>query len=71
VWSDDKTVYAGNLLARGGENGGNGGSAEVSGKGSLAFAGTADLAARAGGAAGTLLLDPRNIIVENGTCPPT
>ena len=67
VWSDGKTTYAGQLSARGGAAGGNGGQAEVSGKGDLLFAGGADLGAPKG-TAGRLLLDPRNIIVdETGT----
>ncbi|EGJ09934.1 filamentous hemagglutinin outer membrane protein, partial [Rubrivivax benzoatilyticus JA2 = ATCC BAA-35] len=64
LWSDDSTVYGGRLSARGGAGGGNGGSAEVSGKQDLVFGGTADLAAPKG-RAGRLLLDPRNIIVDN------
>ncbi len=64
LWSDDRTVYGGRLSARGGAAGGNGGRAEVSGKGDLTFNGSADLAAPAG-QAGRLLLDPRNLIVDN------
>ncbi|MFV3074506.1 MBG domain-containing protein [Niveispirillum fermenti] len=62
VWSDGRTDYAGSISARGAD-GGDGGFAEVSGKGSLRFAGTADLTAGAGGRAGTLLLDPTNIVI--------
>lgn len=65
VWSDDKTVFGGQVVARSGTQAGNGGQAEVSGKGDLVFQGTADLASRAGGQAGRLLLDPRNILIDN------
>lgn len=64
VWSNDTTLYFGNLSARGGPLGGNGGFAEVSGK-NLGFDGNANLASGPGGTAGTLLLDPD--IVNIGT----
>ncbi|HET9645025.1 MAG TPA: hypothetical protein VFP68_17100, partial [Burkholderiaceae bacterium] len=64
LWSDDSTTYGGRLSARGGTAGGDGGRAEVSGKGDLVFGGSADLAAPKG-QAGQLLLDPRNIMVDN------
>ena len=64
VWSDDLTRYYGNISARGGSQGGNGGFAEVSG-GSLNFSGTVDLRAP-NGHVGELLLDPKNITVTNG-----
>ena len=60
VWSDDHTSYAGQLQARGGAAGGNGGNAEVSGKQTLDFQGGADLGAPHG-AAGHLLLDPSTL----------
>ncbi|MBP7334483.1 MBG domain-containing protein [Niveispirillum sp.] len=60
VWSDGRTDYAGAISARGASDGG---FAEVSGKGSLRFAGKADLAGGAGGKAGQLLLDPTNITI--------
>ena len=62
VWSDDKAQFYGNLSARGGPEGGNGGFAEVSGKQNLIFAGTANLGAPQGGL-GTLLLDPVDAFV--------
>ncbi len=65
VWSDDQTTFAGNIAARGGSTGGAGGFVEVSGKGSLGFSGMVDASALHG-AAGTLLLDPRNITVDAG-----
>ncbi|WP_132647784.1 YDG domain-containing protein, partial [Rubrivivax gelatinosus] len=64
LWSDERTTFGGRVSARGGARGGNGGSAEVSGKQDLVFGGTADLAAPKG-RAGRLLLDPRNIIIDN------
>ncbi len=60
IWSDGRTVHEGAVSARGRVDGG---FAEVSGKGSLRFAGTADLAGGAGGKAGELLLDPTNITI--------
>jgi filamentous hemagglutinin family protein len=65
LWSDIYTSYQGHLEARGGPNGGNGGQGEVSGKQVLDFTGTADLSA-VKGLRGSLLLDPQNIIVQNG-----
>jgi trimeric autotransporter adhesin len=63
VWSDENTRYYGDLSAKGGSQGGNGGFAEVSGKQNLEFAGGATLTAAAG-KAGTLLLDPLDILVS-------
>ncbi|NJK91703.1 MAG: filamentous hemagglutinin N-terminal domain-containing protein [Blastochloris sp.] len=63
VWADNATTYQGNISARGGAQSGDGGFAEVSGKEVLAFTGTADLGA-ANGSRGTLLLDPKNIIID-------
>lgn len=63
VWSDDVTRMHGQISARGGAAGGNGGFAEVSGKQYLEFTGGADLRAPAG-TAGTLLLDPNDIVIE-------
>ncbi|MEO8924974.1 MAG: YDG domain-containing protein [Caldimonas sp.] len=64
VWSDNTTTYAGQLNARGGVQGGNGGQAEVSGKGALDFEGGADLRAPKG-TIGQLLLDPLSITIGN------
>jgi filamentous hemagglutinin family protein len=57
VWSDGHTAFAGQIDARGGESGGNGGRVEVSGKQTLDFAGLVDAGA-ALGLGGSLLLDP-------------
>ena len=75
VWSDAATGFYGSLSARGGTHGGDGGHAEVSGKHYLDFRGGADLTAGLGHA-GSLLLDPANIFIINGTpnldgSPPT
>ncbi|HVT73469.1 MAG TPA: autotransporter-associated beta strand repeat-containing protein, partial [Lacunisphaera sp.] len=66
VWSDNTTRFFGELSARGGPAGGNGGAAEVSGKQNLTFAGTADLGARRG-VGGSLLLDPDDIQIVHAT----
>jgi hypothetical protein len=65
VWADDATRFLGSISARGGAEGGNGGFAEVSGKGVLEFAGRVDLRAPLG-STGTLLLDPIDLTVLNG-----
>jgi filamentous hemagglutinin family protein len=68
VWADNATYYAGNLQAKGGEQGGNGGFGETSGKKDLYFRGTADLRAPRG-KRGTLLLDPEDIVIQGGSAP--
>ena len=65
VWADNTTRFSGDIKARGGSAGGDGGFAEVSGKQNLVFRGTADLTA-AEGSIGTILFDPKNITIENG-----
>ncbi len=66
VWADNNTYYAGRIEAKGGEQGGDGGLGETSGKKHLIFRGTANLGA-SNGRRGTLLLDPTIInIVGNG-----
>ncbi|MEM8641321.1 MAG: CHAT domain-containing protein [Cyanobacteria bacterium P01_G01_bin.54] len=69
VWADQHTRFAGQVSARGGSLGGDGGFIEVSGKDTLAFAGTASTQATAGGV-GQLLLDPRNITITTGSVGP-
>ncbi|MAB12581.1 MBG domain-containing protein [Parvibaculum sp.] len=56
LWADGRTDFAGHVNARG-DNTGQGGRVEVSGKKTLSFAGTVDT----GG--GTLLLDPTDISI--------
>ena len=63
VWADNTTVYRGDLSARGGEQSGNGGFAEVSGKRNLVFEGDVDLNAE-NGAGGSLLLDPDEVLIS-------
>lgn len=59
IWSNERTVFAGHLEATGFTQGG---FAEVSGA-SLSFSGSSDLRA-AHGPVGTLLLDPRFIVID-------
>jgi filamentous hemagglutinin family protein len=66
VWSDQQTQMYGNIFARGGAQGGNGGSVEASSAGVLDFEGAVDLRAPAG-KAGNLLLDPTDITIESGS----
>lgn len=80
LWSDDHTVFRGRILSRGGELGGDGGFVEVSGRAGLSFSGLVDRRAPLG-RAGTLLLDPYDVIIdtddtengdfENGTFLPS
>ncbi|CAN1209753.1 hypothetical protein TUMEXPCC7403_05980 [Tumidithrix helvetica PCC 7403] len=57
LWSDQKTIFEGNISTKGGSQSGDGGFVEVSSKHQLAFAGQVDTGA-ANGKLGTLLLDP-------------
>ena len=66
VWSDDVTYFGGNIYARGGASGGDGGNVEVSGKQSLEFLGYVDTSA-VNGTIGNLLLDPAVINIINGS----
>ncbi|NJS35776.1 MAG: hypothetical protein HC765_03985 [Brachymonas sp.] len=66
VWADNDTHFSGTLHAKGGEQGGDGGFGETSGKKNLYFRGRADLTARRG-RTGTLLLDPDVILIQGGT----
>ncbi|MBI5331525.1 MAG: filamentous hemagglutinin N-terminal domain-containing protein [Betaproteobacteria bacterium] len=63
VWADDTTRYYGEISARGGAAGGDGGFVEVSGKKNLDFSGAVDLAAPMG-RGGTILLDPTDITLQ-------
>ncbi len=64
VWADKTTNFRGDIIAKGGSHGGNGGFVEVSGKQNLWFRGKVDLSASQG-KVGTLLLDPEDILVIN------
>ncbi|WP_420476593.1 filamentous hemagglutinin N-terminal domain-containing protein [Noviherbaspirillum sp. ST9] len=66
VWADDTARYYGSISARGGRHSGNGGLVETSGKQHLAFNGKVDVDAP-NGKAGSLLLDPQDIIIANGS----
>ncbi|MGA0198397.1 MAG: beta strand repeat-containing protein, partial [Prochlorotrichaceae cyanobacterium] len=66
VWADDTTTFLGTIQAQGGLYGGNGGFVEVSGKENLIFRGDVSTFAP-NGQMGTLLLDPQNIVIVNGT----
>jgi filamentous hemagglutinin family protein len=62
VWGNEATSFAGTILARGGDEGGDGGFVEVSGK-YLGYRGIADRSAPKG-KAGMLLLDPFNVTIS-------
>ena len=64
VWADDVTKFFGNISARGGAEGGDGGFVEVSGKERLVATGDVDLRSPQG-RIGTVLLDPENIVVTD------
>ncbi|WP_199237588.1 filamentous hemagglutinin N-terminal domain-containing protein, partial [Azospirillum sp. TSH64] len=64
VWSETRTDYYGAASAKAGLNGGDGGLIEVSSHDTLTFAGTGDASAAAG-RAGSLLLDPKNIVIDS------
>lgn len=66
MWSNDATAFAGSLSARGGEQGGDGGFAEVSSKKNIGLTGSADLRAPKG-KTGLLLIDPTDLrIIDAG-----
>ncbi len=69
IWASDTTQYLGSISATGGEQHGNGGAIEVSGKKSLFFDGVVDTRATHG-ELGSLLLDPENIVIVNGFVAP-
>ena len=65
VWSDQFTRFLGEICARAGAKGGNGGEVEVSGKEKLGFYGRVDTSAPRG-TTGRLLLDPADIVIQGG-----
>lgn len=67
IWSDGITSFEGLISARGGAWSGKGGFAEVSGHDWLNYNGFADLSATDDNDFGTLLLDPTDITISNGT----
>ena len=66
AWADDFTLFYGEASATGGEQSGDGGFIEISGKETLNFDGLVDTTA-ANGDTGTVLFDPRNINVFPGS----
>lgn len=64
-WSDDATRFAGKIEVKGGEQGGDGGRAEVSGMQTLSYSGRTDARA-AKGRTGDLLLDPASLEIHGG-----
>lgn len=66
VLSTEATVHEGNITARGGQQGGDGGFVEVSGEKGFTFDGGVDLSAPKG-QAGNLLLDPTTLTIID--CP--
>jgi hypothetical protein len=63
VWSEQSTAFDGTVSAQGGAAGGAGGFIELSGHGNLDYGGAADAGAPRG-QNGTLLLDPKNLIIS-------
>jgi len=70
LWSDHETNFDGAILARGGQLAGNGGWVETSSEGDLRFRGNVTTVAPRG-VQGTLLLDPYNIVIGNGSSNPS
>lgn len=66
TWSDLRTDFAGKISVRGGETGGDGGFAEVSGLVDLSYRGFTDALAP-NGTPGALLLDPADIEIVAGS----
>lgn len=66
VWADETTHFAGAVSARGGNDGGNGGLVETSGKVMLDVTGAQVDASAPQGLPGTWLLDPTDIAIQNG-----
>lgn len=65
VWSDVETTFAGTTSVRGGDEGGDGGFVEVSGKLTLNYTGFSDRRAPLG-KWGMLLLDPTDVVIDPG-----
>lgn len=68
LWSENNTQFFGDIKAKGGINGGNGGQIETSGH-NLGFNGTVNVGASKG-TAGNILLDPDIVIIANTTTTP-
>jgi filamentous hemagglutinin family protein len=65
LWSDENTIFTGEISANGGTNDGQGGFVEVSGKQNLFFDGNVSTKAT-NGSNGMLLLDPKEIYIVDG-----
>ncbi len=67
-WANNKTMFLGQMEAKGGSLGGNGGFVETSGHNILKATGSVNASASAGtgGQAGQWLLDPNSITIQNG-----
>ena len=66
LWSESFTNFRGQISAKGGEQGGNGGQVETSSRGNLQAFGTVTASAKKG-LAGNWLLDPADITIVNTT----
>ncbi|MCU0868199.1 MAG: filamentous hemagglutinin N-terminal domain-containing protein [Burkholderiales bacterium] len=66
LWSDGRTRFAGTIDARGAGSAGNGGHVEVSGVDGVQFGGTVSTLGSGTGTRGTLLLDPKFILITAG-----
>lgn len=64
IFGDKYAVLEGKLFGRGGENGGNGGNAELSAGDSVGFNGIVDLGAT-NGEVGTFVIDPAHLYINN------
>ncbi|MFM8525087.1 MAG: filamentous hemagglutinin N-terminal domain-containing protein, partial [Cyanobacteriota bacterium] len=64
IWAEESTRFAGQIQARGGPEGGEGGWVEVSGRQQLDFQGLVNTMAPQG-RVGTLLLDPTDLTINN------
>jgi len=63
VGSDEATVFAGQIIAQGGQQSGHGGFVKLSGQADLAFQGSVDLSTSQG-EIGTLVLDFQDLIID-------
>jgi filamentous hemagglutinin family protein len=67
AWSRERTDFGGTATARGGVRSGDGGNIEISSKDAMTLWSAPNASARAaGGKAGNVLLDPKNIVVDEG-----
>lgn len=69
TWADASNRFAGEMTARGGTAGGNGGRLEVSARHEVQFGGGADAGAPMG-AGGSFLLDPKFIVIQTPVLVP-